>query len=262
MGTLGVDIGVEKCRDFDGSFYRSDIVTNSDVKTAEYAKAAHQLASLNAKFLAKFNYATDYAGNIMDMKLDDDLLEFLYPALIEGYEKFTKKQQKHEEEISRKFNQVSVNMIKRVKYDNPWTIVWWKDGQITRSKCAENDVWSEAAGFNACVAKRYFQTAGAYNKVLKTYCKDENKDRYSAYELGYEIGYDAGVSDTKDEKYETMSREYDNGRSLDYEEGYDDGYAAAECEVYGQGYDAGRAYERSLVDEEKDSVDEEKDSKN
>lgn len=40
MGTLGVDIGVEKCRDFDGSFYRSDIVTNSDVKTVEYAKAA------------------------------------------------------------------------------------------------------------------------------------------------------------------------------------------------------------------------------
>lgn len=41
MGTLGVGIGVEKCRDFDGSFYKSNIVTNSDVKTAECAKAAH-----------------------------------------------------------------------------------------------------------------------------------------------------------------------------------------------------------------------------
>ena len=70
-------IGVEKVENPNVAFYRSNIVTNSDVKTAECAKAAHQLASLNAKFLAKFNYATDYAGNIMDMELDDDLLEFL-----------------------------------------------------------------------------------------------------------------------------------------------------------------------------------------
>lgn len=167
-------IGVEKCKTPVDAFYRSDAVTYSDVKVAECAKAAHQLASLNAKFLAKFNYATDYFGNIMDMELDDDLLEFLYPALIEGHEKLVQEKKEREEKVRRKFNQNAVNQIKRVKYDNPWTIVWWKDGQVTRSKCAENDVWSEAAGFNACVAKRYFQTAGAYNKVLKTYCKNDD----------------------------------------------------------------------------------------
>lgn len=226
MGTLGVGIGVEKCRDFDGSFYKSNIVTNSDVKTAECAKAAHQLASLNAKFLAKFNYATDYAGNIMDMELDDDLIEFLYPALIEGYEKLTKKKQKHEEEISRKFNQNSVNMIKRVKYDNPWTIVWWADGKVTRSKCADSDVWSEAAGFNACVAKRYFQTAGAYNKVLKTYCEDDGNrgnNGTGQYKHGYRVGYEKGFETAKMQ----MSREYDNdcetGCAEDYCKGSEDG---------------------------------------
>ena len=57
-------IGVEKCKTPVDAFYRSDAVTHSNVKVAECAKAAHQLASLNAKFLAKFNYATDYAGNI------------------------------------------------------------------------------------------------------------------------------------------------------------------------------------------------------
>lgn len=199
-------IGVEKVENPNVAFYRSNIVTNSDVKTAECAKAAHQLASLNAKFLAKFNYATDYAGNIMDMELDDDLLEFLYPALIEGYEKLTKKKQKHEEEISRKFNQDSVNMIKRVKYDKPWTIVWWADGDVTRSKCAHTDVWSEAAGFNACVAKHCFQTTGAYNKVLKTYCNDDNRDNAT---LDYQTGYDAGYAD---------------GHEDGYEDGYDTGY--------------------------------------
>lgn len=205
-------IGVEKVENPNVTFYRSNIVTNSDVKTAECAKAAHQLASLNAKFLAKFNYATDYAGNIMDMELDDDLLEFLYPALIEGYEKLTKKKQKHEEEISRKFNQDSVNMIKRVKYDKPWTIVWWADGDVTRSKCAHTDVWSEAAGFNACVAKHCFQTTGAYNKVLKTYCNDDNRDNAT---LDYQTGYDAGYADG-----------YEDG----YEDGYDTGYDACNAQ--------------------------------
>ena len=154
-------IGVEKCNAPESAFYRSDVMTTSQARVADIAKAAHQLASLNAKFLAKFNYGTDYADRIVDMELDDDLIEFLYPALIEGHEKLVQKQKKQEEERCRRFNQHAVDAIKRVKYDKPWTIVWWRDGQVTRSKCAENDVWSESVGFNTCVSKHYFQTAGA-----------------------------------------------------------------------------------------------------
>lgn len=246
-------IGVEKCNTPVDAYYRSDAVTHSQIQAAGLAKAAHQLASLNSEFLAKFNYATDYAGNIMDMKLDDDLLEFLYPALIEGHEKLVQKQKKQEEKVRRKFNKSQVNLIKRVKYDKPWTIVWWKDGQVTRSKCAENDVWSESAGFNTCVAKHYFQTAGAYNKVLKTYCKSEGNCGYGDYERGYKMGYEDGidigimqaVDAAEEEKYKAMSCEYDNG----YEEGYDDGYAAAEVEAYNEGYDDGQKYERQLQKE-------------
>lgn len=205
-------IGVEKCKTPVDAFYRSDAVTYSDVKVAECAKAAHQLASLNAKFLAKFNYATDYAGNISDMELDDDLLEFLYPALIEGHEKLIQEKKKREEKVRRKFNESQVNQIKRVKYNKPWTIVWWKDGQVTRSKCAENDVWSESAGFNACVAKHYFQTAGAYNKVLKTYCTDVHNDKVTSWQDGYATGYADGREDG-----------YDEGCEDDYDEGFENG---------------------------------------
>lgn len=84
-------LGVERVENPNVAFYKNDVVTHSDVKTAEVARAAHQLASLNSKFLAKFHYGTDFADNIVDMELDDDLIEFLYPALIEGYEKLTKK---------------------------------------------------------------------------------------------------------------------------------------------------------------------------
>ena len=167
---------------------------------------------MNAKFLAKFNYGTDACDRIVDMELDKDLLENLYDALIDGHEKLVQEKQKCEEEVRRKFNQNSVNQIKRVKYDKPWTIVWWKDGQITRSKCAENDVWSEAAGFNACVAKRYFQTAGAYNKVLKTYCTDVHNDKITSWQDGYDTGYADGREDG-----------YYEGREDGYDEGFEDG---------------------------------------
>lgn len=210
-------IGVEKNPVADSVLYKDTSVQHQLYKTDEVARAAHQLAAVNAKFLAKFNYGTDACDRIVDMELDKDLLENLYDALIDGHEKLVQEKQKREEEVRRKFNQHSVNQIKRVKYDKPWTIVWWKDGQITRSKCAENDVWSEAAGFNACVAKRYFQTAGAYNKVLKTYCTDVHNDKITSWQDGYDTGYTYGREDG-------------------YYEGFEDGYD--------EGFEDGQNYER------------------
>lgn len=204
--------GVDKCNVLRAHFYRSDVMTTSQARVADVAKAAHQLASLNAKFLAKFNYGTDYADRIVDMELDDDLIEFLYPALIEGHEKLVQKQKKQEEERCRRFNQHAVDAIKRVKYDKPWTIVWWRDGQVTRSKCAENDVWSESVGFNTCVSKHYFQTAGAYNKVLKTYCTDVHNDKVTSWQDGYDTGYEDGREDG-----------YYEGHEDGYDEGFEDG---------------------------------------
>lgn len=204
-------IGVEKNPVADSVLYKDASVQHQLYKTDEVARAAHQLAAVNAKFLAKFNYGTDACDRIVDMELDKDLLENLYDALIDGHEKLVQEKQKCEEEVRRKFNQNSVNQIKRVKYDKPWTIVWWKDGQITRSKCAENDVWSEAAGFNACVAKRYFQTAGAYNKVLKTYCTDVHNDKVTSWQDGYDTGYADGREDG-----------YYEGHEDGYDEGFED----------------------------------------
>ena len=219
-------------------------------ETNEIARAARQLAVTNAKFLGKFNYGTDVNDRIVNMELSDDLLENLYAALVDGHEKLIQEKKQRDEKVRRRFNENSVNQIKRVKYDKPWTIVWWKDGDVTRSKCADSDVYSESAGFNACVAKRYFQTAGAYNKVLKTYCKnDGNGGNGSQYKHGYQTGYEDGFEAAKRKKYEDMSREYDSGRNLGYEEGYDDGYAAAEVDAYNEGYDEGQKYERQLQKE-------------
>ena len=188
-------LGVEKNPMADSVLYKDASVQHQLYETNEVARAAHSLAVTNAKFLCKFNYGTDGNDRIVDMELSDDLLESLYDALVYGHEKLIQKKKKQDEKVRRKFNESQVNQIKRIKYDKPWTIVWWKDGQVTRSKCAENDVYSEAAGFNACVAKRYFQTTGAYNKVLKTYCTDVHNDKVTSWQDGYDTGYADGRED-------------------------------------------------------------------
>lgn len=193
-------LGVEKTTIPESAMYEDASIQYQVHNADEIARAAHQLALTNAKFLGKFNYGTDSNDRIVDMELSDDLLENLYDALVDGHEKLIQKKKKQDEEVRRKFNENSVKQIKRVKYDNPYTIVWWADGDVTRSKCAENDVWNESAGFNACIAKRYFQTAGAYNKVLETYCPDAHNDNKSA---SWQDGYDAGYADGHEDGYDT-----------------------------------------------------------
>lgn len=207
-------LGVEKnpMADSDSVLYKDASIQHQVYNANEIARAAHSLTVTNAKFLCKFNYGTDGNDRIVDMELSDDLLESLYDALVDGHEKLIQKKKKQDEQVRRKFNESQVNQIKRVKYDRPWTIVWWADGEVTRSKCAENDVWSESAGFNACVAKRYFQTAGAYNKVLNTYCTDVHNDTITSWQDGYEAGYADGRDDG-----------YVEGHEDGYDEGFEDG---------------------------------------
>ena len=205
-------LGVEKTTVSNDVMYKDASIQHQVYNANEIARAAHLLAATNTKFLSKFNYGTDGNDRIVDMELSDDLLENLYDALMNGHEKLVQEKKKQDEKIRRKFNEFQVNKIKRVKYDKPWTIVWWADGDVTRSKCAENDVWSESAGFNACVVKHYFQTTGAYNKVLKTYCNDIDNDKVTSWQDGYDTGYEDGREDG-----------YDEGHDDGYDEGFEDG---------------------------------------
>lgn len=210
-------LGIDETMLSDSAIYKDASIQHQLYNTNEIARSAHELAATNAKFLSKFNYGTDGNDRIVDMELSDDLLESLYDALVDGHEKLIQKKKKQDEKVRRKFNESQVNQIKRVKYDKPWTIVWWKDGDVTRSKCADTDVYSETAGFNACVAKHYFQTAGAYNKVLKTYCTDVHNDTVTDWQDGYDAGY------------------------ID---GHDDGYAEGNEDGYDEGFEDGKNYER------------------
>ena len=56
--------------------------------------------------------------------------------------------------------------IERVIFNDPATVVFWKDGQKTVVKCQEGDSYNEQTGLLMCIAKRYFGNTGRFNDVL------------------------------------------------------------------------------------------------
>ena len=58
---------------------------------------------------------------------------------------------------------------KRIVYNNPATIVFWKDGTKTVVKCAEGETYSEYFGFLAALGKKIFGTNSEINRIVKTH---------------------------------------------------------------------------------------------
>ena len=57
--------------------------------------------------------------------------------------------------------------IKRVIYNDPATIILWRDGTKTVVKCDKDDKYDPEKGFLLCVLKRLLGNKGNYNKELK-----------------------------------------------------------------------------------------------
>lgn len=56
--------------------------------------------------------------------------------------------------------------IERVIFNDPATIVMWKDGTKTVVKCQEDDSYNEQTGLLMCIAKKHFGNTGRFNDVL------------------------------------------------------------------------------------------------
>lgn len=63
--------------------------------------------------------------------------------------------------------------IVRVIFNNPATIVFWKDGTKTVVKCGDNDVYDPEKGLAMAIAKKYLGNKGNYNNIFKKYLKEE-----------------------------------------------------------------------------------------
>ncbi len=43
--------------------------------------------------------------------------------------------------------------IKNIRFCDPYTIVWWDDGEITRAKCQNGDTYNKETGYIICLLK-------------------------------------------------------------------------------------------------------------
>ena len=60
-----------------------------------------------------------------------------------------------------------ISPIKKVIFNNPATIILWKDGTKTVVKCQKGDTYDKEKGFYMCVAKKALGNRGNFNNEFK-----------------------------------------------------------------------------------------------
>lgn len=67
--------------------------------------------------------------------------------------------------------------IEKVIFNDPATIVIWKDKTKTAVKCQEGDTYSPELGLAMCIAKKYLGNKGNFNEVFKKWIPEKkNKE--------------------------------------------------------------------------------------
>lgn len=61
--------------------------------------------------------------------------------------------------------------IKRVVFNDPATIVFWKDGTKTVVKCSDGDTYSKESGLAMCFMKKMHGNDNGYHRVFKEFIK-------------------------------------------------------------------------------------------
>ena len=65
------------------------------------------------------------------------------------------------------------NRIKTVIFNDPATVVIWKDGTKTVVKCQPGDTYSKETGLALCIAKKFLGNKGNFNDVFKKWIPED-----------------------------------------------------------------------------------------
>ena len=107
---------------------------------------------------------------------DDEMLDFLLKEVMEKKAKETVENlEKALEEEKRDDIKEFSNDIDHVLFNNPWTIVFWKDGSVTRVKCQKGDTYDREKGFAIAVIKHIFGDTNYFNTIFKKWVPEEDE---------------------------------------------------------------------------------------
>jgi len=93
-------------------------------------------------------------------------------------------------------------LIKKVKFNNPATIVWFIDGTKFVSVCSDNDKFDKHIGISVAVAKKYLGGFNEIDKLVEEYSDDIVVDTVRTRDINFNIGDKVrirGWCDIKDE---------------------------------------------------------------
>lgn len=64
---------------------------------------------------------------------------------------------------------ILASKIKKVIFNDPATIVLWRDGTKTVVKCQDDDAYDKMTGLAMCISKKFLGNSGRYYNVFKKY---------------------------------------------------------------------------------------------
>lgn len=88
---------------------------------------------------------------------------------VKSTRKSTKSREEREEERKREI--IKKYPIEKVIFNEPATIVVWKDGTRTIAKCDEDEKFDKEKGFVICLCKKYMANNFAFKTLLDHYCE-------------------------------------------------------------------------------------------
>lgn len=110
--------------------------------------------------------------------------------------------------------------ITRVIFNDPATIVFWKDGSKTVVKCQPGDVYDQEKGLALCIAKKYLGNKSNFNNVFKKYLIDESKIKFLIIKTEYGCrGVEGCIAWRTDKRHICGLRSTDPGYNVEVENG-------------------------------------------
>ena len=107
---------------------------------------------------------------------DEATLDYLLDDIIK--QKAKEAEAKLNKEIEeRKRNHINdiTKHIKNVYFNDPYTIIVWKDGEKTIVKCQEGDVYDKEKGFALAMVKHFCGNTNYFNTIFKKWVPEDNE---------------------------------------------------------------------------------------
>lgn len=124
--------------------------------------AVNELGIYEALFAINQKFGTWKEGVKMDEKMNLDMLGYAYTAYNNMYKPKTNKQK-------------ILEQVKDVIFNDPATIVYWKDGTKTVVK-AEGEKFDPEKGLAMAIAKKHFGNEGTYYELFKKWLPKKEAD--------------------------------------------------------------------------------------